>query len=53
MTDVSVVTVNLNNAAGLRRTMASVQAQTCGMVEHVVIDGGSTDESAAVISAGA
>lgn len=45
----SIVTVNYNNAEGLRKTLASVAAQTYRDIEHVIIDGGSTDESVEVI----
>lgn len=46
----SIITVNLNNAAGLRRTVESVVAQTSRDFEYIVIDGGSTDGSMEVIS---
>lgn len=45
----SIVTINYNNAEGLRKTLASVAAQTYSNIEHVVIDGGSTDGSVEVI----
>lgn len=45
----SIVTINYNNAEGLRKTLASIAAQTYRNVEHVIIDGGSTDESVEVI----
>jgi glycosyltransferase involved in cell wall biosynthesis len=48
MSEVTVVTINYNNAIGLRRTIASVLAQSCAP-EYVVIDGGSSDESRQVI----
>lgn len=41
----SIVTINYNNADGLRRTLASVAAQTYRDIEHVIIDGSSTDSS--------
>lgn len=45
----SIVTINFNNAEGLRRTLASVAAQTYRDIEHIIIDGGSTDGSVDVI----
>ena len=45
----SIVTINFNNAEGLRRTLASVAAQTYREIEHIVIDGGSKDGSVEVI----
>lgn len=46
----SIITINYNNAEGLRRTLESVAAQSyCRDIEHIVIDGGSSDESVKVI----
>lgn len=45
----SIITINYNNAEGLRKTLASVAEQTYRDIEHVVIDGGSTDGSVDVI----
>ena len=45
----SIITINRNNAEGLRRTLASVAAQTYHEIEHVIIDGASSDESLDVI----
>lgn len=44
----SVITINYNNADGLRATMESVLNQTCRDLEYIVIDGGSTDGSVEV-----
>lgn len=41
----SIITINLNHAAGLRRTLDSVAVQTFLDFELIVIDGGSTDGS--------
>jgi len=41
----SIITVNLNNLEGLKKTMASVFNQTWRDFEYIVIDGGSTDGS--------
>lgn len=45
----SIVTINYNNAEGLRKTLASVASQTYRSFEHIIIDGGSTDGSVDVI----
>lgn len=45
----SIVTINLNNCEGLRRTIESVVNQTYRDFEWVVIDGGSTDGSVELI----
>lgn len=45
----SIVTINFNNAEGLRKTLASVATQTYRDIEHIIIDGGSSDKSVKVI----
>lgn len=45
----SIITINRNNAAGLRKTIESVVTQDCSDFEYLIIDGASTDESPAVI----
>ena len=45
----SIVTINYNNAEGLRRTLASVAAQTYSDIEHIIVDAASTDGSVEVI----
>lgn len=49
MSLVSIITVNYNNANGLQRTIDSVISQQCDWVEFIVIDGGSSDGSSAII----
>ena len=45
----SIITINFNNAEGLRKTIESVVSQTFTDYEYIVIDGASTDESVDVI----
>ena len=47
----SIITINYNDAEGLRKTLASVAAQTYPNIEHIIVDGGSTDGSVEVIEA--
>lgn len=49
MKKLSVITINYNNAEGLKKTIQSVVEQTGFAFEYLVIDGGSTDGSVAVI----
>jgi len=45
----SIITINYNNAKGLRKTLSSVASQTYRDIEHIIVDGGSTDGSVEVI----
>ena len=45
----SIITINYNNAEGLRKTLASVAEQTYQDIEHIIVDGGSTDGSVDLI----
>ena len=45
----SIITINYNNAEGLKRTLDTVASQTYRDIEHIIIDGGSTDGSVDVI----
>lgn len=45
----SIVTINYNNAEGLRKTLASVASQTYSNIEHVIVDAASTDGSVEII----
>ena len=51
MIKLSIITINYNNAEGLRKTLASVAAQTYTNIEHIIVDGGSTDGSVEIIDA--
>ncbi|MDB5850447.1 MAG: hypothetical protein JWP29_4199 [Rhodoferax sp.] len=46
---ISIITVAFNSGATIAETLRSVAAQSHADVEHIVIDGGSTDETAAVM----
>jgi glycosyltransferase involved in cell wall biosynthesis len=48
---VSVVTPSFNQGRFLRDCLESVELQTYPRVEHVVVDGGSTDESREILAA--
>jgi glycosyltransferase involved in cell wall biosynthesis len=50
MYKLSIITINYNNAKGLKRTIESVVNQTYKNIEYIVIDGGSSDESVEVIN---
>ena len=45
----SIITINLNNREGLRKTIESVVAQTAHNFEYIIIDGGSVDGSKELI----
>jgi glycosyltransferase involved in cell wall biosynthesis len=47
---VTVVTPSYNQEAFIRETVESVLAQDYPRIEPLVIDGGSTDETAAVVA---
>ena len=49
----SIVTINYNNAEGLRKTLESVLSQTYKKFEYIVVDGASTDDSVDIIRASA
>lgn len=46
---ISIVTINRNNASGLKKTMESVLTQDFSDYEYIVIDGDSTDGSVDVV----
>lgn len=45
----SIITINRNNAIGIKKTIDSVKAQTFNDFEYIVVDGASTDESVGAI----
>ncbi len=47
---ISIVTVTLNEAEALRHSLASVAAQGYPDLEHIVVDGHSTDNTASVVA---
>ena len=50
MKKLSIITINLNDAEGLEKTIKSVIGQTVfDQIEYIVIDGGSTDASVDVL----
>ena len=46
---VSIVTPTFNSASYLKQTLDSVAGQSYGPVEHIVVDGGSTDETLRIV----
>ncbi len=46
---ISIITISLNNADGLLKTISSVLEQTYQPLEYIVIDGDSQDDSKAII----
>ncbi len=49
--EISIITVTLNNAEGLRKTLDSIWSQQNCDYEHIVIDGGSTDHTLNILHA--
>lgn len=49
MIKLSIITINYNDAEGLRKTLDSVAAQTYPYIQHIIVDGGSTDGSVEII----
>lgn len=48
---VSIVTITRNNAAGLLRTIGSVRSQKGVDIEHIIVDGNSTDGTELILRA--
>ena len=49
---ISIVTAVLNNRDHIRGCIGSIHSQTRPGIEHIIIDGGSTDGTLEVIKAG-
>lgn len=49
MRKLTIITINYNNAIGLKKTIQSIVEQSFLDFEYIVIDGGSTDESVSII----
>ena len=49
MFDLSIITINYNNASGLKQTVNSVVNQSNKNFEYIIIDGNSTDRSKPII----
>ena len=49
MITLSIITINYNDATGLKKTLDSVAAQTYPHIQHIIVDGGSTDGSVEII----
>jgi glycosyltransferase involved in cell wall biosynthesis len=47
---ISIITINYNNSNGLKKTLDSASQQTSKDFQHVIIDGGSSDDSRLVIA---
>jgi glycosyltransferase involved in cell wall biosynthesis len=45
----SIITINYNNAAVLKKTLDSVASQTYTDFEHIIVDGASTDGGVEII----
>lgn len=46
---VSIITATYNSEATIAHCLASVKNQTYQNIEHIIIDGGSTDHTLAII----
>lgn len=47
---ISIITVSYNNETTIEDTIRSVKSQTYPMVEHIIIDGASTDSTMAIVN---
>ena len=49
MIKLSIITINYDDAKGLCKTLASVAMQTYPHIQHIIVDGGSTDGAVEII----
>ena len=48
---ITIITVSYNSAATIADTMRSVVRQTHSDIEHIIVDGGSTDDTLSIVQA--
>jgi glycosyltransferase involved in cell wall biosynthesis len=48
--NISIITVSLNSAATIEATLLSVSGQTHRDIEHIIVDGGSTDGTLEIVN---
>lgn len=48
---ISIVTICRNNSRGLAKTLESVRSQHFGDIEHIIVDGESTDDTTKILQA--
>ena len=46
---ISIITITLNSELTIRDTLNSVLSQTYNNIEHIIVDGGSTDATLSII----
>lgn len=46
---ISIITITFNSAMHIAHCLSSVNSQTCNNIEHIIVDGGSTDETIEII----
>ena len=49
MPRISVITVCRNSGQTIRSTLSSVASQTYRNIEHIIVDGGSTDDTLVLV----
>ncbi len=46
---ISIITVSFNSASTIADTLKAVASQTCERIEHIIVDGASTDETIKIV----